>query len=82
MYRNQTIRKWMGELKELPAASFPGGYTILYATHQGHVLCNECATKEAEDIEVVTTYDEGPDLYCEECNAVIESSYGDPEEDE
>jgi len=27
------------------------------------------------------TYDEGPTLYCDDCNQEIESSYGDSEEE-
>lgn len=36
---------------------------------------------EGLDIDAIVacdTYLEGPDLYCEDCNEVIESSYGDP----
>jgi hypothetical protein len=49
------------------------------------ILCADCARKiyfnERIDINSLV-YNEGPTEYCEECNAEIESAYGDPEEEE
>jgi hypothetical protein len=62
----------------------------------GAVLCHVCAKSEFKLIasatiknerggwkcEAVTTYMEGPTIYCDHCNAPIESAYGDPEAEE
>lgn len=71
---------------QFSAFAWPGGYTILYVDAHGNTLCAACATRryQEEDASAIyySTYDEGPMLYCDECNADIESSYGDPDEDE
>ena len=71
--------------KGYPSFSSVGGYTLIYLDNDDNVLCAECAAAEPE----ITTplnhqhaYWEGPDIYCEECGATIESSYGDPETEE
>jgi hypothetical protein len=72
---------------KLPAFAWPGGYTLVYMTHDGCDLCADCATKELDDPDGVDPvisgdiYWEGPDMTCDECSRVIESSYGDPDED-
>jgi hypothetical protein len=67
--------------------SFPsftelGGYTIIYID-KVDVLCATCAKEYHEqtgEIPESDVYWEGPVIHCENCNAEIESSYGDPEE--
>lgn len=65
----------------LPSNSFPGLYPIYYLRGNTEVLCPECASKEPENIEHQSVHWEGKPLICEECNAEIESAYGDPEEE-
>ncbi len=65
-------------------------YTLLYVTGKGDELCACCALEtltpdedgdlHEDPAKYVGTYDEGPVLYCENCNAEIVSSYGDPDE--
>jgi hypothetical protein len=79
--------------------AWPGGYTIIYITKQGEVICPDCAQevvteflKQDDDTKYgwmhddpvigCQTYDEGPDEECAECSEAIESSYGDPDEEE
>lgn len=76
----------------LPAYSWPGAYTIIYVTVDFHTICADCANTELiawrADYEyweancpiVASPYWEGPVIQCDGCNADIESSYGDPEE--
>ena len=63
--------------------AFPGGYTILFTTDDGSVLCADCAKKEyLSGIDVSCgTYDEGPTMHCDDCGHEMESSYGDPEQE-
>lgn len=60
-----------------------GSYTILFTDDYSSVYCADCARQEYFSGNEVTcgTYDEGPTLYCDNCNTPIESSYGDPEDD-
>lgn len=73
---------------QLPSYAWPGGYTLIYITKQGNTLCAACATMQEDDPDKtpyddeVTGYDiyyEGPDVQCDECGKVLESSYGDPD---
>jgi len=66
----------------------PGSYTIIFQD-QGEILCADCAKKAylSRDYDLDQgiysgLYDEGPSEYCYECGVEIESSYGDPEEEE
>lgn len=63
--------------------SFPGCYTIIFQLEDGTILCADCARKEFEDNPDISihcsTYDEGPLMNCDDCNAEIESSYGEVE---
>ena len=78
---------------KLPAFTSYGGYTLIYVTQDNSTLCAGCATEEmldyldpdfdcnADPPVEYGTYDEGADLNCESCNAVIKSSYGDPDDE-
>jgi len=75
---------------KLPAFAWPGGYPILYLDGSDEVLCAACATRLADDPEEFEKYkpyafmihEEGPTVYCENCNAPIESACGDPDAEE
>lgn len=65
--------------------AWPGGYPLVYLDQFNDVYCPHCAagiidTPEGEyrEIRCGFVYYEGPDMYCTECNEVIESAYGDP----
>ena len=70
----------------LPAWTWPGAYTLIYFTKCGSDLCADCATEALDDPDefdpVISgdIYWEGPDITCDECSKVIESSYGDPDD--
>ncbi len=67
---------------KLPAVSWVGGYRLMYFNEMGEVFCSECANKRFQDEPLYyEVYDEGPMLHCEDCNAELESNYGDPDED-
>lgn len=69
----------------LPCQSSIGGYTIIYYSKRADPFCGKCASKHTDDCDPISyagSYDEGPDLECSECGDKIESSYGDPEEEE
>ena len=81
-----TMAQWRQERQAhpLPAYAWPGGYTIVYWTVDGDELCADCAWQACQDDEPMAgrdTYDEGPDLYCADCGHVLQSSYGEPDED-
>lgn len=73
----------------LPAHAFPGGYPIVYTDGHNETLCADCATNkyhdpgEWEDWKPQSwfVHYEGSSVFCADCNAEIESAYGDPEED-
>lgn len=73
---------------KLPAFAWPGGYPLLYLDRDNSTLCAECATKSLNDPDELPQfrpiaydiYYEGPVTHCDQCNAEIESAYGDPEE--
>ena len=66
--------------------AWPSGYPILYLDGHNSALCPTCATKEMQsDYEKDRPHSafihyEGPPEYCCLCNAVIESAYGDPDD--
>lgn len=72
----------------LPHYAWPGGYPIVYITNDNQLLCPDCATKSLLDPDEWDDWKpsewfihyEGPPEYCGECNAEIESAYGDPAE--
>lgn len=70
---------------KLPAYAWPGGYPIIYLDRDNCVLCPECANKylndELENFRPVAAdiHYEGLPEICEQCSALIESAYGDPD---
>ncbi len=66
----------------LPAFTSIGCYTIgYYDLKAGDMLCADCASLERFKVDIVPdVYWEGPIEYCTMCNAGIESSYGDPDD--
>jgi hypothetical protein len=66
-----------------------GCYPVLYVTDDGCWICPACARSVDADapadfggLEAGEVYYEGPIVYCEDCNAEIESAYGDPDAEE
>lgn len=73
--------------------AWPGGYPRFLVTTDGGVLCPACCKKEFRQIAcaAITRANDGwepaahdinwenPDLYCDHCNAHIESAYGEEE---
>jgi hypothetical protein len=90
----QEIRRtYVAMGRRFDACAWPGGYTLEYVTACGDVLCADCATKAMRSERICReprngflpiaygTYDEGPTVNCADCNCMIESSYGDPDDD-
>lgn len=81
-----------GDLKPLnhqylPSFTSVGCYPVIYLTEHCEVLCADCATKALyqldDEYDPPVTHDvfwEGSPEWCADCNKVIESAYGDPEE--
>jgi hypothetical protein len=77
------------KVDKLIAFAWPGGYPVYYLDSDCSVLCPKCATKAYFDPEEDPrfkpihgdVYYEGPSMGCDGCNSVIESAYGDPEEE-
>ncbi len=79
---------------KLQSFSFPGGYPIVYYAKDMGDICPKCANGEngaefqnseyQDDAQWILIdcdiFYEGPIRFCEHCNALIESAYGDPEE--
>lgn len=66
-----------------PAYAWPGGYPIVYYSAEGNVYCPECANQTEAEPEIAfwdIYYEGGPEI-CNGCGTLIESAYGDPEED-
>lgn len=81
-YLPATLASMLDDEGKLPQFSSLGGYTILYLDAKDVVLCADCASDPENEATASGSFDEGPPEYCEECNAEIESSYGDPDKDE
>ena len=76
---------------KLPAYAFPGGYPLYYLAADNGILCRDCADsdlcKEADEdpfdeqyhIIGVNINALDPHLYCDDCNARIESAYAEDE---
>ncbi len=80
-----TINMQRNDDGTLPAHAWPGGYTLIYFTRDGETVCAKCANREVDESQAVIGQDvywEGATMQCGDCNADIESSYGDPEEGE
>ncbi len=80
------VRKQFGndETGELEAYAWPGGYQIIYITSDGAIVCPKCANDEdvSDDIVAGDIFYEGATEQCAGCNEMIESSYGDPEDED
>lgn len=64
-------------LPELPNNA--EGYPVVYYTDEGMTLCPKCANDpDKNDVTGADVFYEGPPEYCDDCNAVMESAYGDP----
>lgn len=75
----------------LPAYAWPGGYSIIYLTQVGEVLCSSCATVELDELcegdtprdetdDILAYADvhmEGPPETCINCDGLIASAYGE-----
>ncbi len=85
-YQNEITSDFYVSESTLMSYAWPGGYPILYLDASNSTLCPECASKELQsDLPAFQPiawfiHEEGPVIYCEDCNAPIESAYGDPEE--
>lgn len=70
---------------KLPAYAWPGGINVIYYTTDGDAVCAECANQDQSEYDdPVTQWDlfyEGPPEQCANCYKMIESAYGDPDED-
>lgn len=57
------------------------GYPVIYYTQDGLTICADCASKgDTSDPESgADFFYEGETIYCDDCSAVIESAYGDPD---
>jgi len=81
----------------LPAYAFPGGYPFVYVDEYHNELCPDCASNlvcefanetDPDERDMVTKvaewyiHLEGDSVCCYECNAEIESAYGNPFEND
>lgn len=82
------IRRKLGmEVNRKPLDSFawPGGYPLFYLDGHNSILCPECANESCnDDIPAFrpcayAVHWEGEPLICDNCNAEIESAYGEPD---
>jgi hypothetical protein len=84
VYSNAEIReKVLGDL--FARYAWPGGYQIIFITHDGDMLCAECArtaVMEGHETLAADIYYEGPVEYCADCNRELEPAYGDPDAEE
>ena len=67
---------------KLPAYAWPGGYPIIYLTQDGLTVCPWCANKDdtSDPASAWQVFYEGPAERCDDCNIIIESAYGDPDD--
>ncbi len=63
----------------LTTFAWPGGYPVIYID-QGEVLCSVCANDYKPALLAAGIHWEGQPETCADCNAEIESAYGDPDE--
>ena len=72
---------------KLPSYAWPGGYPVYYLAPDNGVLCPKCANEyrperdNREQLEPVTADVnwENSSLFCDNCNARIESAYAEDE---
>lgn len=67
--------------------AWPGGYPVFHVTNDGAALCTDCVQAEMEQCSdpnahgwYVVGHDvnwEDPELFCDHCNARIESAYAE-----
>lgn len=91
MIKDETVRncyknEWGGENK-LPVVSEIGCYDYVYLTSFDKIVCHDCAKElvndEIEDLTGMYIHFEGPAYECDGgCGKMIESEYGDPDEEE
>jgi hypothetical protein len=67
----------------LPSFAWPGGYQLIYFDVHMEVICPDCANSydERPNVDSVSLYQEGPAIQCDVCGKMIESDYGDPNEE-
>lgn len=91
----KSIEDVMEENGKVITYAFPGGYPIYYLCRDGGILCPDCVNANLElirvakeendpqwDVIALDVYYEGPVMFCDNCNAEIESAYGDPYEED
>ena len=70
--------------------AWPGGYPIYAVMDDGALLCHECLQEdevhEGGDadgwrFETAEIFWEGPAEHCGHCGTLLDSAYGDPDED-
>jgi hypothetical protein len=59
----------------LPSHTSIGCYPIVYLTKRDETLCADCADISHEP----HIHWEGDDIACNNCDALLESAYGDPD---
>jgi hypothetical protein len=79
------------EYRENGPYAWPGGYPIYAIMDDGSLLCHKCCCEEPVHeggeadgwrFEDAGVYWEGRSDYCSHCNTVLESVYGDPDEED
>ncbi len=79
------LKDFTGKDGKLVSFAWPGGYPIIYLCKDGGVVCPQCANENdwngEQGVENGDIFWEGPAMSCDNCNAEIESAYGDPDED-
>jgi hypothetical protein len=62
---------------KLPKYTSIGCYPLVYIAPLGGLLCAECAQDEFPDTLTADVLWEGAPVQCEQCDATIESAYGE-----
>lgn len=81
-FRAETEGNGTCKVGEFLPSAWPGMYPVIYLAADNSTLCAKCANAEESNggqIVDAMAYMEGPPTYCDECNAEIESAYGDPD---
>ena len=76
-------KDWQDSSGRLISYAWPGGYPVVYYDHDGESICPKCANDDDWSDKALIgadIWEEGPTLQCANCNAEIESAYGDPDE--